>query len=498
MLPAIVLSATALQTAPEVVVLAAGPQRIEISLQTGLPARWISWVRHQPGQEEAVRFLWLLHPEAGGGRLSVVAAPGDVSAGEGVATHCTAEAGHSGGHPVALLTCFTDTGPPRVQRYELDPDRRVLQATLQLPAGAGITFSGGRDLVPEKLPGLGGIYSNARAVAVGRRGQQTLADEGDEPVTAAVLAPGEWAGVRGRFWALLARSPDALRLDAAEPGPDAPVVTLRPADGGATTLALEFYGGPVAKDEVRAADPALTGMLYAMLWEPLRWLSFGLQWMLDRWQDLVGRAWLAILLLSLTVKLLMAPLIMVAERWQADVNRTRSLLEPELAEIRRQYRGEEAHHRTLAVYRKHGVSHFYTLKSLAGFAIQVPVFIAAFDMLGENFRLGGEGWLWIGDLAMPDGAAMLPFALPFLGAKLNLLPFVMTAFTVLAARWQEDASLAPALRQGQRLRLYALAGLFLALLYTFPAGMVLYWTANNFWHLLRMLWDRRPRRSAAG
>jgi membrane protein insertase Oxa1/YidC/SpoIIIJ len=42
-----------------------------------------------------------------------------------------------------------------------------------------------------------------------------------------------------------------------------------------------------------------------------------------------------------------------------------------------------------------------------------------------------------------------------------------------------------------------MAGVFLVLLYTFPAGMVLYWTANNFWHLLRVAWDRSRRRKAA-
>jgi YidC/Oxa1 family membrane protein insertase len=397
---------------------------------------------------------------------------------------------------VAVLTVIAPDGSRQpLQRHELPQDGRALTTPLQLPPGAALEIAGGAGLVPEELPGFGGIYSNARAVVVTADGQETLADGGDEPVSARALAAGDWAGVRGRFFALLARSTGPLILDAREDGTDAPVVTLRAA--GSAGLALELYAGPVARDELRAADPALANMLYAVLWEPLRWLCFGLQWILDRWQDLVGRAWLAILLLSLTVKLLMAPLIMVAERWQADVNRTRSLLEPELAEVRRQFKGEKAHHRTLDVYRRHGVSHFYTFKSLAGFAIQVPVFIAAFDMLGENFRLGGESFLWIADLALPDRAAALPFALPFFGAHLNLLPFVMTAFTVLAARWQEDASLAPALRHGQRLRLYAMAGVFLVLLYTFPAGMVLYWTANNFWHLLRVAWDRWGRRRAA-
>jgi len=397
---------------------------------------------------------------------------------------------------VAVLTVISPDGhrqPPH--RYELPQDGRALTTTLRLPPGAALEIAGGAALVPEELPGFGGIYSNARVVVVTAAGQETLADDGDEPVAGRALVAGQWMGVRGRYWTLLARSAAPLTLDAREDEPDAPVATLRPA--GSAGLTLELYVGPVAKDELRTVDPALTEMLYAVLWEPLRWLSFGLQWILERWQDLVGRAWLAILLLSLTVKLLMAPLIMVAERWQADVNRTKSLLEPELASIRREYKGEEAHNRTLAVYRKHGVSHFYTFKSLAGFMIQIPVFIAAFDMLGENIRLSGESFLWIDDLAMPDHVAGLPLALPFFGAHLNLLPFVMTAFTVLAARWQEDASLAPALRHGQRLRLYAMAGLFLLLLYTFPAGMVLYWTANNLWHLLRVAWDRWGRRKPA-
>jgi YidC/Oxa1 family membrane protein insertase len=382
-------------------------------------------------------------------------------------------------------------------RYEYDPERRILSAVLDIPPGVQLAIAGGRDLVPHELPGFGGIYSNARAVAVVAGEQETLADHEQEPVQSRRLEPGDWAGVRGRFWTLMARSADPLLLDAAEQRPESPVLVLAPANAGATTLRLEFYGGPVARPALVAAAPGLEGMLYAVLWEPLRRLSFGLQWLLDRWQDLVGHAWLAILLLSLSVKLLMAPLIMVAERWQAQVNRTRSRLEPELAAIRREFRGEEAHRRTLEVYRSHGVSHFYTLKSLAGFLIQIPVFIAAFDMLGENFRLAGAGWLWIGDLALPDRALALPFVLPFFGGHFNLLPFVMTALTVLAARWQEETSLAPELRQRERLRLYAMAGLFLLLLYTFPAGMVLYWTANNFWHLLRVAWERLRSRKAA-
>lgn len=482
--------------AAETIVLEGERQRVEIALQGGLPQRWVSCATTCAESAMTPAGKSLLWPDAGGGSLRFVV-DGDAAATEAVNRLAyDAQLQRTPERLTAVLTSKPSPGillpAPLVQRYDFDPRTRMLSATLQLPPGARLQLAGGRDLVPEELPGFGGIYSYARAVVVGAGGQETIAAEGEDATAGRELVAGDWAGVRGRFWTLLIRADRALLLDASEPAADAPELTLRVADETGAAIAFTLYGGPVAQDDLVEAAPELEGMLYAVLWTPLRYLAFGLQWILDRWQDLIGHAGLAILLLSLTVKLLMAPLIMVAERWQAEVNRIRSLLEPELAAIRREYKGEDAHNRTLAVYRGHGVSHFYTFKSLAGFLIQIPVFIAAFDMLGENFRLSGEGFLWIADLASPDRLMPLPMVLPFFGGHLNLLPLVMTLFTVLAARWQEEASLAPALRHGQRLRLYAMAGMFLLLLYTFPAGMVLYWTANNFWHLLRVLWERRP------
>ena len=105
-------------------------------------------------------------------------------------------------------------------------------------------------------------------------------------------------------------------------------------------------------------------------------------------------------------------------------------------------------------------------------------------LLGEHFALSGTSWLWIDDLARPDAIATLPVPLPFFGPDLNLLPFLMTALTLLAAARHRDPELTPALLRAQRRRLYLLAALFFALFYTFPAAMVLYWTMNNALHLL--------------
>jgi YidC/Oxa1 family membrane protein insertase len=183
---------------------------------------------------------------------------------------------------------------------------------------------------------------------------------------------------------------------------------------------------------------------------------------------------------------LMSPLTMLADRWQAEVNRQHSLLKPELDEIKKSFKGEEAHKRVLDVYKKHGVSQLYTFKSAAGFLIQIPVFIAAFDMLAENIALNEIAFLWAADLAKPDQFFELPFVLPFFGGWLNLLPFLMTGLSALAAWLQAEETLTDELQRQQSVRLYLMSAAFFVLFYTFPAGMVLYWTSSNLFHLLKV------------
>jgi YidC/Oxa1 family membrane protein insertase len=177
------------------------------------------------------------------------------------------------------------------------------------------------------------------------------------------------------------------------------------------------------------------------------------------------------------------------------VNETKSRLAPLLAEINRQFKGEERHRRTLELYRQQGVSPAYTFRSLASAAIQVPIFFAAYHMLHENVELAGVGFLWVRDLAFPDHAVLLPFAIPFFGRYLNLLPLAMTALTLLTSWIHRDRSLSPDLHRRQQVNLYLMALAFLALFYTFPAGMVLYWTTNNLLALLVAV-GRRTRRDA--
>jgi YidC/Oxa1 family membrane protein insertase len=375
-----------------------------------------------------------------------------------------------------------------MHRYELADDGQALKARLDVPTGAGIRFDSGPEWVPEPLPGFGAMYGEVRPVIVDGDGQDALAFEDGSP-RAREVSGGQWSGVRNRFWALLFRAEAGAALHVEWPELNRPAVVFSPAATG-TALRVQIYGGPVETGRLSAVDPVLREMLFAALWDWLRWLCFGMLYLLNWFQGTLGSAGLAIVLLSLAVKILMWPLTHVADRWQSEVNEIASRLKPHLDAVKKEFKGEEAHKRTLAVYSDHGVHPMYTLKSLAGFLIQIPVFIAAFDMLGENFALNQTPFLWIADLARPDHWMALPFSLPFFGGHLNLLPCLMTGFTLCASMLQTEASLSPALMRQQRVRLYLMAAAFFVLFYTFPAGMVLYWTTNNVLHLIKVLFVR--------
>ena len=350
----------------------------------------------------------------------------------------------------------------------------------------GLEFLPGPGLAPQLSAGFGVWLESARYVLITEDDVESLAVDEPQPAEAEAL----WVGARNRFWTALVSTGGPVRLSrparSAHPGM---AVTLDPE----TESVLEFYLGPVEPAALKAAAPELPRMMYAGLWFWLRWICSGL-FVLLGWIHAVVPNWaLAIVLLSLSVSILMRPLSRIADRLQDDVHRSEALLAPELREIRANHKGEEQSKRVLELYKKHGVHPLYSLKSLAGVAVVIPVFIGAFDMLAENIWLANESALWIEDLARPDAFATLPFTLPFFGSDLNLLPFIMTAFSVMASMLHRHEAMDARLLRRQQLNLLLMALAFLALFYTFPAGMVLYWTTNNLISVVRYGWRLRGR-----
>ena len=176
------------------------------------------------------------------------------------------------------------------------------------------------------------------------------------------------------------------------------------------------------------------------------------------------------------------PLTVITARFQRQANRVTAQLAPRLAEIKANYDGAEVHTRVLAAHKELGVSPLYKLKPMMTGLLHLPLLVAIFNALGEMPQLDGSRFLWIGDLAHPDVVSALPAALPLFGDKISLLPFVMTAATILSTIIFQNPHSSPAEMIATKRKLYLMAAAFLILFYPFPAGMVLYWALANVLH----------------
>jgi YidC/Oxa1 family membrane protein insertase len=300
----------------------------------------------------------------------------------------------------------------------------------------------------------------------------------------------QWFGFRNRFWTamVLPGTPLSIAVHSGESVQDASIeMASTIQDQG---LGLKLYLGPVEPAALSGSASELESLMYSGLWFWLRWICQALYYLLN-WIAMVVPHWgLAVMLLSVVVGVLMRPLSKIADRLQHQVHETDARLAPALAAIKKDYKGEQQSEKIIAMYKTENVHPLYSLKSLAGVFVVIPVFIGAFDMLAENIHLSGESFLWIVDLSHPDAFMQLPFSLPFFGGYLNLLPFIMTGFSFIASKMHSHPAMDAAQQRKHARNLVLMSLGFLVLFYTFPAGMVLYWTTNNLISVIKTLWKR--------
>lgn len=183
---------------------------------------------------------------------------------------------------------------------------------------------------------------------------------------------------------------------------------------------------------------------------------------------------LAIVGVSLAINVLALPLYIIADKLQKKERDKRISLESGIARIKSTFKGDEQFMLLSTYYKQNQYHPMYVLRSSVSLLIQVPFFIAAYHFLSNLGLLQGVGFLFINDLGKPDNLLVLN------GIIINLLPIFMTIINLVAG-----AIYTRGFPLREKVQLYAMAFLFLILLYTSPAGLVLYWTLNNIFSLVK-------------
>ena len=186
---------------------------------------------------------------------------------------------------------------------------------------------------------------------------------------------------------------------------------------------------------------------------------------------LTGNYGIAIILLSFFISALLLPVFILIEKAKKKDDVIKRKMQPLVDEIKRVYKGQERYYYLKTLNRQHNYSPFKALVPILSLLLQIPFFIAAYQYLEHLEALQGISFWFVGDLSLADG---------LLGG-VNFLPIAMTLVNLLTAYFYTRNSSKAELKQ-----MLIVALVFLVLLYSLPAALLLYWTMNNVFSFFRL------------
>ncbi len=244
-------------------------------------------------------------------------------------------------------------------------------------------------------------------------------------------------------------------------GTKSPQVSL--AAGEQKTISAKFYAGPKDQDALEKIAPGLDLTVdYGMLW----FLSQPLFWIMEFIHGLIGNWGLAIIGITILVKVLMFPL---TKKQYESMAKMRNL-KPKIDELQARYKDnrEKMGPAMMELYRKEKVN---PMGGCLPMLIQMPIFLALYWMFAESVELRqAPFFFWIQDLSVADPYLVLPLLyIISMYAMQKLTPMTVT----------------DPMQQKIMLWMPVVFGLFFVI---FPAGLVLYWVVSNIISLAQMVY----------
>lgn len=184
----------------------------------------------------------------------------------------------------------------------------------------------------------------------------------------------------------------------------------------------------------------------------------------------------SLVLVSIALNILLLPLYHRADAIKEKNVIREKELKPGLDHIKRVFRGDERFMMIQAYYRICHYKPVNALKNTIPLLLQVPFFIAAYRVLSRVPDYQGMAFGPVMDLGAPDGLLAIG------GITINVLPILMTVINLISGSiYNRGRSVS------DHIQTCALAIVFLILLYDSPSCLVLYWTFNQCFSLVKNL-----------
>ena len=236
--------------------------------------------------------------------------------------------------------------------------------------------------------------------------------------------------------------------------------------GGSVFYKNTLYVGPKLPEQLTEIQENLSLTVdYGFLW----WLGKPMYWLLDLGNSIFNNWGLAIIFLTVVIKLLTRPLSAKAYVSMGNLRK----LQPKMALLQEKHgdNKQAMSQELMELYKKEGVN---PLGGCLPMVLQMPFFLAFYWVLLETVELRHSPLFWIDDLSAMDPY----FILPILNAGGMFLSQKLTPTPPNADPMQ-----------AQMMKVFPLV--FAFMFAWFPSGLVLYWTMNMAIQILQQWWYSR-------
>ena len=244
------------------------------------------------------------------------------------------------------------------------------------------------------------------------------------------------------------------------------------APGASVPVKASLYAGPQEQHRLQAAAP---GLDLAVDYGWLAIIAWPLFWLLEKFHALAGNWGVAIILLTVLIKIVFFPLSAASYKSMARMK----LITPRLTKLREMY-GNDRQKMNQAMMELYKTEKINPLGGCFPILVQIPVFIALYWVLLAAIELRHAPFmLWITDLSALD---------PY-----YVLPILMTVTMILQMKMNP---VPPDPVQAKVMQVMPFV--FSIFFFFFPAGLVLYWLVNNIlsiaqqWQIQRMFDRDKP------
>ena len=267
------------------------------------------------------------------------------------------------------------------------------------------------------------------------------------------------------------------------------------APGRQVTRTTRLFVGAKDNDVLNAYEEAgIPGFDNAIDWGWFGVIEKPILWLLKHLYDLVGNFGVAIILLTVIVRLLMFP---IAQKQFASMAAMKAV-QPKMKAIQERHKDDKQKQQQeiMKLYKDEGVN---PLAGCLPLLLQIPIFFGLYKVLMLSIEMRHKPFaLWIDDLSAPDPAhilnlfGLLPFDVP------GLIAIGPLAVLLGVTMWLTFRLNPTAMDPMQQQIFSIMPWVLMFVMAPFAAGLLLYWITNNLLTLAQQsyLYSKNPQLKA--